>query len=222
MSGRPNRAFSRAAVFCALRMAFSAVTTKGDLSCRVLAEALNLFLDTLIYFGLDQTELPVSPAGNQLRRVPRGVEQQGFIRQRKIQRKKILQTRKKPAVHIFHRNIMASFAYPLPYPAQGQGDRRQTQITNTHLISRRSGRALRVYSPLNPCQFFTLATPTDDGRSPALRLGPCPAEYSKTSWLPLWRTGPVKVCARFARSGPGRWPRWRRNRRRRAIVPCAA
>ena len=115
MRGRPKRAFSRAAVFCALRMAFSAVTINADLSCRVLAEALDLFLDTLIYFWLDQTDLLAAPAGHQLRRVPCCVKQQGFIRQRKIQRKKICKPGKTGGANLspeHHGHLCARVAIP--------------------------------------------------------------------------------------------------------------
>ena len=99
-------------------MARWAVTTKADLSSRVFAAGLDLFLDSFINFLPDHPGLAALPASHQLWRVSGCVKKQGFICQRKIQRKEILHTRKKPPPQIFFRNVMAALAHTLSHAAQ--------------------------------------------------------------------------------------------------------
>jgi hypothetical protein len=85
--GRPKRAFSRAAVCWALRMARFAWATKGDWARRDLAAGFDLVLDVVIKFGFNEQGRSASPPGDQLGRAARRVKEQGFIRQGKIQQK---------------------------------------------------------------------------------------------------------------------------------------
>ena len=86
MRGRPKRAFSRAAVRWALRMALVAMAANVEREALAAAVGLDLVLDLGIKGRIDEGDEAAPPTGDELRRLTGGVEEQRLIGQGKIQR----------------------------------------------------------------------------------------------------------------------------------------